>query len=244
MTEQVVEVVAEVVVEPGSGPKKRKRRTKAEMQLAAQKPGETEVVFNPAPAPAVEELVKGYELAARTELAELALFEIGDQADMDLVGAMQREAFERSKLLESKRKELTAPLDQTKKGIMNLFKPALDFCTAIEKACKEKQAAFRLAVAKRQDEALAAVQAAGGAPDAATLVVAHGGEALDLPATSREIVEWTWVTVDATKVPEQYWKRVLDIDLINATVKCKGGQTDIAGIEVTRTVRIANKAVR
>ncbi len=181
---------------------------------------------------------------AKEQLEMIALCEIESKADMYDMGLLQRASFEKVKELTAKRLELTRPIDAAKKGIMDLFKPAIGFHEAIESAAKKKIEGFRLEAARAQDAALAAVAASGGEADRATLVVAHGGQVLALPETSREVISWRATIVDSSQLPEWCWKRVIDREAIDAMVTSKGSEAKIPGVLVERVVTIANKAVR
>lgn len=251
MEETVISVTVDGSVDAGSivtegepVPAKRKRRTKAEMEAArAAEPG-TAIVPAKAPEPELAVKAEGWAKEARDLLQLLAVADIETQADMDELGTIQRQAFEKGKQLTEERLKLTRPIDATKTGIMNLFKPAIGYWGAIEEACKQKIQVFREAAKAEQDLALAAVAATGGEADPATLVVAHGQGVLMLPATSGEKITYTWTAADEKKVPEEYFMRVLDNEKISLEVDRKGLKTEIPGIRVERHVGIVNKAVR
>jgi len=227
--------VAEVVTAPATveKPARRKRRTKAEMEA-------TEIV----PAPA-DEAIAQWEQEARNLLATLALAVIETQDEMNEAGDIKRQAFEKQKQLEAERKDLKAPVLEAGRRIDNKFKPALGYCQAIQDACEKLIVTFRLRAAAEQDAALKAIADSGGTlADEATLVVAHGAEVLALPDTVREVVKYSWRTTDAGAIPDAYWHRVLNTELIDAIVKQKGfaAQADIPGILIEREISIANKA--
>lgn len=238
MTEQE-SILAEIVEELKSTPPKtkRKRRTKAEI---AQADSTAIAVIEVELATEAERWAQ----EAKDQLEVIAMCEIETQSDMDEMGQMQRAAFEKVKELTEKRLGLTRPIDAAKKGVMDLFKPALGFYEAIEAAAKKKIEAFRLEAAKAQDLALAAVAASGGEADRDTLVLAHGGRLLALPETSREVVSWKHTIWDTSQLPDWCWKRSIDYDAINAHVAAKGAEANIPGVKVERVVTIANKAVR
>ena len=239
MTEKEA-LVAEIVEELKEPAPKRKRRTKAEIEAAK---GTTLAKAEP-PKPELTEQAKQWADQAREELELIALCEIESQADMDEMGLKQREAFEKVKELEAERTKLTKPLLETKRGIDDLFKPAVGYWKAIEEACKVKIGAFRKLAAEAQDRALAAVAASGGQADASTLVVAHGANVLQLPEATREVVKWRAEIFDTGLLPEWCWKRVIDREAIDALVQAKGSDADIPGVRVYREVQIVNKAVR
>lgn len=233
-----------IVTEGEPVPAKRKRRTKAEMEAARTAPGTAIVVQAPTAEPALEARAAGWAKEAQEILTLLAAADVETQADMDELGTIQRQAFEKGKQLTEERLKLTRPIDATKTGIMNLFKPAIGYWGAIEEACKQKIQVFREAAKAAQDLALAAVAAAGGEADPATLVVAHGAEVLSLPAGTGEKITYTWTASDESKIPEQFWMRVLDAEKISLEVDRKGLKTEIPGVRVERHVGIVNKAVR
>lgn len=236
------EIVAELVPDkrPTTAPPKpkRKRRTKAEIEAG------TALVVAPAEVDPLREELEAYALAAKAKLHVIATVAIETQEEMDELGEWQREAFENVKKITERRLRITRPMDASKTEVMNQFKPVLGFWTALEKGCKERIAAFRLAVQAEQDAALKAVQASGGDADASTLVVAHGANVLELPPTSSERVTFKWTVTDANAIPEQYWQRVLDQAKITLDVDRGGFSTDIPGIRIEREVTIVNKAVR
>jgi hypothetical protein len=255
MEETVISVTVDGSVDAGSivtegeaVPARRKRRTKAEMEaarLAAENaPGTAIVPAAKAVEPALEAKAEGWAKEARDLLTLIAAADIETQADMDELGTIQRQAFTKGKELTEERLKLTRPIDATKTGILNLFKPAIGYWGAIEEACKQKIQVFREAAKAEQDAALAAVAAAGGEADPSTLVVAHGQGVLSLPATSGEKIKYTWTTSDEKKVPDEYKRWVLDTEKIDLEVDRKGLKTEIPGIRVEREVQIVNKPVR
>jgi hypothetical protein len=226
--------VAELVVEEEKP--RRKRRTKAEMALAAG----TEII----PAAADPDGPAAYEVEAKELLGKLAHAVIETQEEMNEAGDIKRAAFEKQKKLEAKRKDMKAPALEMGRKIDNEFKPALGYCQAIQDACERLIVAFRQAAAAKQDEALKAIAESGGKlADEDTLVVAHGAKVLELPSNVREVSTYTWKLTDAGAVKEAFWHRVLNTALIDALVKEKGfaAQEDVGGILIEREISLVNK---
>lgn len=251
--ETVISVTVDGTADAGSivtdgepvAPKKRARRSKAEMAAArAAEPGAGLAVVPKVAEPPLEEKAASWAKEAHDLLQLIAAADIETQSDMDELGQIQRQAFDKGKELTEERLKLTRPIDSTKTGIMNLFKPALGYWGAIEAACKAKIQTFREAAKAEQDRALAAVAESGGQADADTLVIAHGAGVLELPSTSGEKISYTWTAADEKKVPEEYFMRVLDTEKIDLEVMRKGLKTEIPGIRVERHVGIVNKPVR
>jgi hypothetical protein len=227
--EQEQEVKAELVPET---PKKRARK--------ASKPGKTSVE---APEEALSQL-QIWEQAGRERLQILAEFVIEDQESMDLVGELQREAFDQRKEIETLRKHLKEPALEAGRRIDNLCKPVAEFWQKIEDVCKRLQADARAVIRAAELAALKAIEDSGGQGDKDTLFVAHGGQRLELPETSREEVDYEIRIVDISLIPEAYWTKVVNTALIQAQADAYKGKIEIPGVVITEVVKIKNKAVR
>lgn len=249
---QANEGVAEVIETAqngteGSVPAEKKprarRRTKAEME-AARAGGETTVLATTTIKDPILERVSPREQAGKEMLETISAWQIETQEEMDLAGKIEAHAVAERKKLEAELKEITGPMRAAEERVRKLFRPAIGFFAAAEDAVKAKVKEFRQAAIAAQDAALKAIADSGGIAPAHVLVVAHGAGVLELPKNLKEKFSFTWTATDAAKIPEQYWQRVLNTELIDLEVSQKGFNCDIPGIKVDREVDIHNKPVR
>jgi hypothetical protein len=113
----------------------------------------------PAPiAPPVPEKTRA-EIRSVTELpAEVAGLEITDTASEEHAGKLLREIKKRGRELEDRRKEITVPMDDAKKAVMDLFRPASNAVAECERVVRKKLAAY--AQESERKRALAEAEAA------------------------------------------------------------------------------------
>ncbi|MCS7001329.1 MAG: hypothetical protein NZ518_00620 [Dehalococcoidia bacterium] len=76
----------------------------------------------------------------------------------DIAVAMAASLNERRKLLEQRRKELTAPIDDAKAGIIEFFRPALDALAHAERVIKGKIADYNRALQRERERLLLEAQ--------------------------------------------------------------------------------------
>lgn len=152
------------------------------------------------------------------------------QEDRDAMAGFVRKAQDMTKELETRRVEVTGPLNQALRTINGWFKPVRDLYQAIEQAGKTRLAQDMLQAQKAQDQALAAVQAAGGQAEASTLMLAHASPEAPAGMNARET--WRFTVTDPDRVPDEYW--MLDLTKIGQVVKTLGPEADIPGIRIER----------
>lgn len=73
---------------------------------------------------------------AESQIAIAKSFVIAGQQDYQLAADQLKQLKSKAKIIETKRKEMTAPLDATKKAIMDFFRPANDFLAEAESIIK------------------------------------------------------------------------------------------------------------
>ena len=183
------------------------------------------------------------EAWAKESLEVLRAFEITSQEDMDDVDAFLEETDATKKKLAAELKEITKPLRDEEKVARDCFRVAQGLVESVDATLREIKRKHELAQREKQRAALAAVAATGGEADAKTLVVAHGHENVQSSTTNSRTV-WRWEVEDATKIPDGYYMRVLNKELIDELVKENGGKTEIPGIKVIEDVAIARKGSR
>lgn len=111
-------------------------------------------------------------------------------------------AREKKKALEERRKQITGPLDQAKKSVMDLFRPPVEMLDSYMGACQRLVDGVAAAQNAAQIEAQNAIRAAGGtAAVTSDLVVAATGQAaMQLPAGSYYLESDIWSFTDETGV--------------------------------------------
>lgn len=87
------------------------------------------------------------------EVAQIATQLVIDSDDMYEIAAGQLIAIKQAKKkVDEKRKEMTVPLDESKKAIMDFFRPVTDKLDASETDLKRKMLAYTTEIARRQKE--------------------------------------------------------------------------------------------
>lgn len=140
---------------------------------------------------------------------------------------------EKNRSHDARRKALTKPLDDTKKSIIALFRPAserLEKAIAILRAAIAKHdAAVRERMAIATEET--AKQLRAGNVAAAMSIATEAAAAVEEQpvegVTKREI--WRFRITDEALVPDKYW--VLDEKAIGAEVRTFKKETNIPGVE-------------
>jgi hypothetical protein len=226
--------IAEVAAEVVEGPKKTRK---------PRAPKATKTVVE-APPDEAHTKIQMWEGEGRSILTQLAEIVIDDQITMDFIGELGRAAFEKRKEIDALRQHLKAPSLEAGRRVDNLCKPSIDLFRKIEDECHRLEAQARAAIKAAEAEALRKIEASGGIADAATLVVAHGINRLELASTSTEKVEWVWECTNFEEVPPEYKMVVLNQDLIDKSVQVHKTETKIPGIRVSQKITVGNKAVR
>ncbi len=144
--------------------------------------------------------------------------------------------------IEEKRESWTKPLNKTVKSINAFFKPVREEWEGICDGLKLAMLSYkqREALEKQQQlDAARALAAAGAATGEGVNVeqyqalVAAGAAAPQKLEGLTTRANWTWRVVDASKIPEEYTKRVIDVEKLNALAKEKKGDAigQVPGIE-------------
>lgn len=190
------------------------------------------------------QLVTASEAEGKDTLEAVSGWEIQTQEDMDDAGGLKRELFTKRKALEERLEEIVAPIRAAKKSAEDLFKPAINMLQQAENICTQAIKAFELKKLHAQREALAEVEASGGKVDAATLVVAHGNNAVqtsEAVSTSRVL---RFEILDLEAIPEKYWVRTVNEKKIQAEIDAADGKVEIPGIKVVEDIQVRNKPRR
>jgi hypothetical protein len=211
--------------------KPKKKRASAKAKKAAAEPISTQV----------EEALAATEAQASETLAFVASWSIQDQAEMDDAGALLAQCVAKKRELEAELKEITAPMRLAEKRVRDKWKPAIAYLEQSEAAIKGAMRSFELQRLQEQKEAQRLVAESGGQVDAATLVVAHGQNQVQLASqvSSRQLRRWR--IINESLIPEKYFVRLLNEKAIDAELKLVGGKLAIPGIEVYEDVEIKNK---
>jgi len=197
-----------------------------------------------APPEEAAQLVKVEETAATERLTTVSGWEITDQGDMDACGELAAEARDCREKLEEELKKITAPMRSAEKAVRDLFRPAISTNQQVEDICKRAICAFEH---KKMLEARAArqeVEAKGGVADEKTLLVAHGHGAVQTASNISTKRVFRFEIVDASKIPDAYWTRVLNEKLIQSAIDTNGGGVEIPGIKVVEDIEVKHRARR
>jgi hypothetical protein len=92
-------------------------------------------------------------------LAYVQTAQVTDQASLDTFGGIAKEAKARTKVLDTKLKEFTAPLRQAEANARAWFKPRQEKYAQVESVCKAKIGTYHLAQQREQILALNAAAA-------------------------------------------------------------------------------------
>ena len=119
--------------------------------------------------------------------------------------------------LEEERKGQVQPLNDAVKTINGWAKPPIQFYEAAMKAIKGKIAAALDAQAKARTEALAQIAAGAGEAPAEAFALAHAP--VQAPSSVQTRTRVTYVVVDQSALPERYWTRSINQDLVDMDAK-------------------------
>jgi len=197
-----------------------------------------------APPEEAAQLVKVEESAATDRLTTVSGWEIADQSDMDLCGQIAAEARDRREALEEELKKITAPMRTAEKAVRDLFRPAISTNQTVEDICKRAIGTFEHKKMLEARTARLAVEAQGGKADEKTLLVAHGHGAVQTAGNISTKRVFRFEVVDASKIPDAYWTRVLNEKLIQTKIDSEGGGVEIPGIQVVEDIEVKHKARR
>ncbi len=192
-----------------------------------------------APAVTIEAEIEVKRNEARQYLALCQAYEITDQSDADRAGEIMAGLKHERNTLETKRREITDPMNAALKKVNQLFKPVVEYLDSCEKALKGSLSKFLLAQQAAQDEALAKVAQAPAVVGAETLAVAHGVENIQAPATVSTRRIWRVVKIDTSRLPQEYF--IPDTDRINREVRALGGDFNIPGVTIEPDLQITNR---
>jgi hypothetical protein len=131
---------------------------------------------------------------------------------------------EEEKAWEQRRFKITRPMDEAKAEVMDLFRPRADFLKKAKKAIKAK-------IARITDRKLAAQQAAlaAAAKTGNTKAIAKAAKPPPKVAGVRKRQVKRWEVEDESKIPKQYWVRVLDKAALEMAVI---DDVDVPGVRV------------
>lgn len=174
---------------------------------------------------------------AKADLASIEDFDIATQDDMELAAAILGEAKGRANRLAERMKEITAPMRKAEASVRDLFRPAIDALTSIERIVKGKIAEAHKREAEVNAAALEAAARAHAEGDesatgAALSQVVHVGNVAGVQ--TRKV--WKFEIVDAALVPREY----LAVD--EKAIRAAGHEEEIPGIRWYEDVGIAASA--
>lgn len=165
--------------------------------------------------------------AAITRSADAALalvesFEISDSATYELAADELTAIKRKACALDDQRKALTKPLDEAKKGIMDLFRAPLDLLTRAEGILKAKMIDFQQVEQRKLADARAAAERAAQAErdrlaaEAAQLTAqGRDGEALIKSQVAQMIVAAAPAMAEPPKVAGVSMRSTLDFEVVD-----------------------------
>lgn len=206
--------------------------------------GEPALVAGGAPADAPEaSAMEKVKLEITTEremltkvLEKVQKLPLETDAQIEALGAFTGKVQTQLAAIDGKRKDLVGPYNQIVKDINGWFKPLTDLCTAIISTNKKRIGARLLELEQAQDTALAVIEEGAGTAPAEAFEIAH--KPVEAPKNTSARAVWVWEVSDAGKIPEAYWTRVLNRDMIDAKVKAEGADCDIPGIRLEKTLSL------
>ena len=181
---------------------------------------------------------------------------VDSQEKYELAGGAVRRTAALAKEMDAKRKEMTKPLDDAKKRIMDFFRGPLETLDQAGKVIERKMLAWKAeqdrirreaeaaaaeaqrkereklqrqadaAAKKGQEEKAAALQAAAQAAPVAPVIAVPEAKADGI--STRAV--WKWEVVDRNAIPREFL--IVDEKTVGAVVRARGGDTNIAGIRV------------
>lgn len=171
---------------------------------------------------------------------------IDSKEKYEVAAELVKELAHKWKLLDQERTVSVKPLNDEVRRINEWFKPGLTKLKTVEEKLRKLMGDFVLR-SKQEEARLAAAAAAAAKAALATSAApmqeaqqlmqqAAASSAPDVKGVSAK-VRWTWTVKDATKLPEQFTKRVPDEDALNAWVAAHGDKDVPPGLEVVPDVR-------
>ena len=183
------------------------------------------------------------------------MYEVSSQEDYLFANDQLGDVKKQAKTLDDRRKAITKPLDEAKKQVMDLFRPALDLLSSAEGIWKRKMLAWdneqdrkrreeeaRLReIARKEQERLrrlAESAAAKGNTDKAERMAAMA-ESMPTPVVAAPVEkasgvsfreQWDFEIVDQSAVPREYL--MVDAKRIGGVVRAMKGATNIPGVRV------------
>lgn len=128
---------------------------------------------------------------AEQSVALIQTLPIATQADVDQLGVFGQAVRAKLKELEEKRKSVTQPMNQALRAANALFKPVRLHLEACKDALNARLLEAQAQSQAQQDQALKAIQDAGGHVDETTLTQAHEAPQLPEGASTRQVVDFT-----------------------------------------------------
>jgi hypothetical protein len=152
---------------------------------------------------------------------------------LEALGKMRETARQQFKLLEEKRTTLNRPVLDLKRMHDALFKPALDQCEAVQRACTERLEAYERA--RMLAQRAAALQVSADPLDPSVLSIAHHAAA-PLPEEVSARVVFKYEIVDFAQVPREFL--LLNDRLVMHTITDRRGQLTIPGLRIFEDVKV------
>jgi hypothetical protein len=171
--------------------------------------------------------------AAQAELLHVLSLPVGTPEEKRVALESLKQLSARHRELEKRRKELTAPIDESKKRVMSLFRPALEKLDKAIEQLKLRIGAYEQKVEKERAAAMATATAALAAGDQAgaqaAIVKAFGQDDGHVDGSYNRTT-WHFEVVDAAAIPREYLQP--NEQLIGHVVRENKGAVAIPGVRV------------
>lgn len=160
---------------------------------------------------------------------------ITDEQSYKEAGEILVEIKKQLKALETRRKTVVDPLNGVVKEVRSWFKPAEEYLERCEAHLKQLVGAYQAEVARKNQEALAALSAAAAEQDQVKVAMAVGSIASTPKAQGISVREaWDWELVDENQVPREF----LSVDPVKVNAYARAAKdhepSPVAGIRFFR----------
>ena len=170
--------------------------------------------------------------------------EVNNKEDYEIAEEVLKRAKRVKRELIEKRKELTKPLDLSKKRIMDMFRPAIAKVEAVESEISGAMSKYIKKLEIEREKALAEQKKAEEKLEKLTEKLAEGGRVeksitkqlekvaeIEIPEKAKNVRElYTYEIVDELALPREYL--MPDMKKIGAVVRALKGKTNIPGVKV------------
>ena len=185
--------------------------------------------------PEVESQLEINREKAEQALALIANLPLETQAQRDKAGAFVVEFRSKVQALETLRKELTAPILESKRNIDDRFKPLRELWEACDKALTRRLLEGAQKAKQAQQMALALVEETAGMAEPEVLAVAHAS--VETPAGLQARTTYKGKVVSFLELPDEY--KIVDQAKLDRVIQAAKGDITIPGVVVEEVASYA-----